>query len=270
MNFRYLMSIAKKDWVEIRNNKQFLAPLIILPILLAVVLPLAFSLAIPGTTQVNMTAADLASLRLSLHLGSDVPAGTVVFLLLVNDELKPFLLLVPTMFCMVIASDSIAGEKERKTIESFLVLPLTDREIIVGKVLGSLIPALGASWLSFAAMGLTINITAGPMLGGQMVVFNDATWWLMMILLVPTISFMSTLFMVLISSIATNARTAQQYSIIVILPIIALIISGISNVSILDVGGELIFASIVILVTIFLAYLTTKNLNREKLVVNLD
>ena len=131
------------------------------------------------------------SYRTLLQLGPDVPAGTVIFLLLVNFELKPFLLLVPYVFCTVIASDSIAGEKERKTIESFPVLPLFDREIIIGKIIGALIPALGAAWLSFGVMGLAINVTAGPALSGKIVIFNDLTWWFLMIFIVPLLSFIA-------------------------------------------------------------------------------
>ncbi len=43
MNFGFILRIAKKDWKEILNNRQFLIPIITMPIVIGVVLPLAFS-----------------------------------------------------------------------------------------------------------------------------------------------------------------------------------------------------------------------------------
>lgn len=266
MNPKNLLQIAKKDLTEVRSNPQLLAPLLIVPIIFSIVLPLIFSLAIPSDPG-NLGSLNIDQIRQDLGLGRNVPIGGLLLLWIVNSELKPFMLLVPTMFTMIIASDSIAGEKERKTIESFLVLPLTDREIIIGKVLGAFIPGLVAAWLSFAIMGVTVNVAAGPALGGYLAIFGDLAWWVLMILAVPLVAFMSTLFMVLISSIARNTRAAQQYSIIIILPVIALVIGGFSGAFTMSVVGILVFSGIIGIVTLFLAFITTKRLNRERLVL---
>ena len=52
----------------------------------------------------------------------------------------PFFLIIPLMVSNVIASDSFAGEKERKTIEALLATPLSDSELFLGKILASFIP----------------------------------------------------------------------------------------------------------------------------------
>ncbi|HMF34307.1 MAG TPA: ABC transporter permease subunit [Candidatus Lokiarchaeia archaeon] len=243
MNLGNLIRIAKKDWKEILGNKQLRAPLMVMPVIFGVILPL------------SLTAA-----------GNDQFNG-VSFFQLVDYMLKPILLLIPAIFSLVIASDSISGEKERKTIESLLVLPLSDREIIIGKVFASLFPALVATLLAFFAMGLTINLAAAAMLTGQIIIFTDPTWWLLLILIVPILAFMSTLFMVLISSIAKDVRSAQQYSLVVVLPVVSLIFLGEAHLFILNIKGELAFAIVAALVAIFLTILTTKRLNRERLVL---
>jgi len=267
MNARNLFRIAKKDWIEVRNNKELLLPLLLLPILLSVVLPLIFALVLPldpGTPE------DISNLRFIFGILDDVPDGGVMIIVMTNSMLKPYLLIIPTMVAMIIASDSIAGEKERKTIESFLVLPLSDREIFVGKVLGALIPSLAISWVSFFIMGFTLNIAGRPNLGNHLIVFEDASWWLLNSVLVTILSFMSTLFMVLISAIVKNVKAAQQYSALGVIPIIGLVISGVSQFFLLDVGGILIVSGILGAVAIALAYLSTKRLNREKLILALD
>ncbi len=268
MNVKNLFRIAKKDWIEVRSNKDLLLPLLLVPALLSIFLPLIFAIALPFDT--GMTPAEIMGIRNTLGLPSDVMDGGVGIIFMTNSLLKPYILIIPTMVAMIIASDSIAGEKERKTIESFLVLPLTDREILVGKVLGALIPSLLASWISFFIMGLTLNIAGRPSLGSYIVIFTDASWWLLNVLLVTILSFMSTLFMVLISAIVRNVKAAQQYAAFAVIPIIGLVIGGVSRVFLLDVSGILIVSGIIGAIALGLTYLTTKHLNREKLILSLD
>ncbi len=267
MNTRNLFRIAKKDWIEVRTNKELLLPLLLLPALLSIFLPLVFALVMPldpGTPE------EILAMRIAFSIAYDVPDAGVAILMMANSMLKPYILIIPTMVAMIIASDSIAGEKERKTIESFLVLPLTDREIVVGKVLGALVPSLVASWVSFLLMGLTLNIAGRPSLGNHLVIFEDPSWWLMNCLLVTILSFMSTLFMVLISAKVRNVKAAQQYAVVGIIPIVGLVISGLSQVFLLDVNGILIVSGILGGIVAGLTFLTTRQLNRENLILALD
>ena len=267
MNIKNLLRIAKKDWMEVRSNKELLLPLLLVPALLSIFLPLVLSLAVPFDPG---SPEEILAIRIALGVGMEVSDGGVMIIMMTNSMLKPYLLIIPTMVAMIIASDSIAGEKERKTIESFLVLPLSDREILVGKIMGALIPSLAASWISFFFMGTTINIAGRPHLGSHLLIFGDASWWLLNGLLVTIISFLSTLFMVLISSIVRNVKAAQQYAALGVIPIIGLVISGLTQVFILDVFGILLVSAILWGITIGLTYLTTKRLNREKLILTLD
>ena len=246
MKVKNLIRIVKKDWIEIRSNKNILVPLLLIPAFLSVILPLFLIL------------PTLAS------------AGVAAFFITTDLIIKPLLLMIPTMAALIIASDSIAGEKERKTIEAFLVLPLTDREILIGKVLSALIPSLVSSWISFLLMGLTLNIAGRPNLESYIIIFGDASWWLLESLLVTIFSFMTTLFMVLISAIVRNVRVAQQYDLIAIAPIAGLLIGGVSQAFVLDVNGILILSGILGVIVLVLAYITTRRLNREKLILALD
>ncbi len=245
MNAKNLFRIAQKGWVEIRGNKDLLLPLLMLPALLSIVLPFLLTLMVPAS------------------------GGVEAFLGTVDSMIKPFLLIVPTMGVMIIAADAIAGEKERKTIESFLVLPLTDREILVGKALGVLIPSLAASWISFIVMGLMLNIVGRPSLGNYVVIFGDASWWLLQSVLVTILNFISTLLMVLISAKVRNMKAAQQYSVLILMPIIGMMISGLSTF-LIDVNGILILSCILGAMALGLTKISTQHLNREKLIMALD
>ncbi|OLS14566.1 MAG: putative ABC transporter permease [Promethearchaeota archaeon CR_4] len=268
MNTRNLFRIAKKDWVEVRSNKELMIPLLILPALLSIVLPLIFAITLPLDPG---SLDSIAVLRASFGPAyDDVSPGGLMIISMANSMLKPYLLIIPTMVAMIIASDSIAGEKERKTIESFLVLPLSDREIIVGKVLGALIPSLLLSWISFFIMGFTLNFAGRGNFGSHIIIFEDASWWLLNALLVTILSFISVLFMVLISSTVKTAKAAQQYAAVGVIPIVGLVISGLSGVFVLGVSGILLVSLVLGCIAVLLTYLATKHLNREKLILALD
>ena len=62
---------------------------------------------------------------------------------LVNGYLlAPLFLLVPLMVSAVLAADAFAGEKERKTLETLLHLPLAERDLFIAKLLTAFIPSV--------------------------------------------------------------------------------------------------------------------------------
>lgn len=76
---------------------------------------------------------------------------------LIGDRLIPFLLMIvgffPISFSLIIALETFAGEKERKSLEALLSTPLTDTQLYLGKVLGAMAPPLLASYF-----GMTLYV----------------------------------------------------------------------------------------------------------------
>lgn len=74
---------------------------------------------------------------------------------LIAERAVPFLLMIvgffPITFALVIALETFVGEKERKSLEPLLASPLSDAQLYAGKILASLVPPLGASYLGMAA-----------------------------------------------------------------------------------------------------------------------
>src|SRR5690625_6553092 len=124
-------------------------PLVTVPLVLLVILPLVATLA---PNYVNIPGLDDLDALLG-QMPEDVRAGLAgagdqerLVVLLTVYLFAPLFLLIPTMVANVIAADSFAGEKERKTLEALLYSPLTDRELVTAKLL--------APWL--AAMAVTV------------------------------------------------------------------------------------------------------------------
>src|SRR5258708_30471468 len=95
------------------------------------------------------------------------------------------LLLLPLMFSSIAGADSFVGERERKTLEALLYTPASDGELFLGKVIGSGVPALLLTWLSFAVYAIVEN-TAGWYIMHR-VSFPPAAWWPLMLWVAPAL-----------------------------------------------------------------------------------
>lgn len=76
------------------------------------------------------------------------------FIEIMYGLLIPFILLLPTFLSMNMMTDSIVGEKERRTYESLISTPLSKREIILGKALPILFVAVLQAFLWALLLGI--------------------------------------------------------------------------------------------------------------------
>jgi ABC-2 type transport system permease protein len=133
-----------------------------------------------------------------------------------------YFLLIPAMVPMAIATQSVIGEKQARSLEPQLATPMEVTELLGGKALAAATPAVLATWAVFVGYGLVNGAVADPVL--TQLVFND-TWRLAMVSLVPLICLFSVLLGIIVSSRVTDARTAQQIGGFVVLPIIAVAVA---------------------------------------------
>jgi uncharacterized membrane protein SpoIIM required for sporulation/ABC-type transport system involved in multi-copper enzyme maturation permease subunit len=76
---------------------------------------------------------------------------------IIGERMIPFLLMIvgffPISFSLVIALETFVGEKERRSIEPLLSMPITDLELYLGKMLAaSALPLLGST------LGITVYL----------------------------------------------------------------------------------------------------------------
>src|SRR4030095_16748390 len=69
----------------------------------------------------------------------------------------PLFLILPLMVSSVLAADSFAGEKERKTLEALLYTPTTDRELFTATLLGAWATAIAVAFLGFIVYAVMVN-----------------------------------------------------------------------------------------------------------------
>jgi ABC-type Na+ efflux pump permease subunit len=227
-------ALLAKDLAETFSTAQIMGPLVIVPLMIIIGYPVGFLLAIksaPGAVDglkdfiASFPASAVPAIPGLTSAGRAAYIG-VVYLF------SGFFLIVPVMVSTVIAANSFAGEKERRTLEGLLYTPLSDAELVMGKIAASFLPALAFAWVCFAIYTGIVDVLATPIVGQMF--FPTANWWALILLMVPTVS----LFVIsVVALVSTKARGFQEANAIggsLVLPIIGLVAAQATGLMVLS------------------------------------
>jgi ABC-2 type transport system permease protein len=232
---RRIRVLLIKEWRESMRNKMVLFGVVFLPLFLV-----AFSvyMVIQGG-------------------GTHDPIAQVV---LFNTSLMYFLLL-PAIIPLAIAVYSIVGEKEQTTLEPLLATPISDLELFLGKALASVIPALAINWLAFGMFIGAIRLFVGsvPLLA------LTAPWLASIFGLSPLLALFSVLVTMLVSSRASDARAAYQFSSFAILPGIIPLIVYSSRKTLVNLALVGLEGAVLIVASAILLYFAIRVFSREQI-----
>lgn len=271
MNLGNAMLVFRKDWREIRRNAQILGPIIGVPVLISFVLPFMIvlipsMLALPGTYFTNPVSLieNLPASVKAQMVGMD--AVQMVVYVFAEFFFAPFFLIIPIMASSILASDSFAGEKDRKTIEALLATPLTDSELLLGKILVAFIPSMLVTLLSFAIYCTSVDIGTYSMFGGTLLMPN-LNWLILILGVTPTVALAGIGISVVVSLKVKGFREAQQLSALLLLPVLGLIFA--------QIGGALIFGPVMLMmlivgfaaVDVVVLYVGVRRFRREEILV---
>jgi ABC-2 type transport system permease protein len=198
--------IVLKDLSELRANRSTLISLVIFPVFLLFSAILQVQSAVAGATP---GAADL---RDSI-LGQTVLASSL-------------LMLIAPLIAVVVGSTGIILEKTNRSLEPLLADPISDSELLWGKALAPLIPALAMGYAAFLVLFVAGDAIAWAALGGPL--FPSLLNLYQMLVLMTLLAFIGTFATVIISSRAKDIRGAQQISMLVVMPIVAAVIVGLA------------------------------------------
>ena len=274
MNWRSIWAIARKDLMEVRQNKMAWGPAIALPVIFAVAMPMLFIIlpqVIPPEDieremgDINTLLANLPPTMQTLFDGKSLEQMFVIYM--AGFMFAPMLLILPLMFSSVVGSDSFVGERERKTLEALLHAPTSDMELFLGKVLAAVLPAIALSWLTHVLYIVVVNVASFPLFGE--IWFPLDSWWPMMFWLTPALAVLGISATVLISSRVKTFMEAYQMSGSLVLFVLALVFGQISGVLILGSGTVLVIGTLVWAVDAALIYVSVSQFKRSALVARL-
>ena len=269
MNWRAIFAIVRKDLKVVLQNKGVLLPIVIIPLVLFVLLPW---MAVFAPRLVNMAGAPLDELD---NLIGHMPAGFQVSLADLNLNQKvivfflvymlaPIFLIIPLMVASVIAADSFAGERERKTLEALLYSPTTDLELFTAKLLSAWLPAIGVSLIGFLLYSIMVN-AAGWSVMGQ-IFFPNLMWLALVFWVVPAAAGLGIGVMVLVSLRAQGFQDAYQMGSVVVVPVLLLVFGQVSGVMYFNIPVVLLLGLIVWLMNGVLLWLGNRSFQRGRLI----
>jgi len=211
-----IRTVVRKDLTAVKRSKAITLPMIIVPVILLVVLPFVLGAVAksvdPGAALESPLVKDLLKGVVDLPSQEQLPVLVLCYLL------SPLLLVLPLMVSAVLAADAFAGEKERRTLEGLLHLPIADRDLFLAKLLSAFLPALGITWGGAVVYLVVANMSAWSATGRLIIPF--AQWVVMMAWVAPAVAMLSLGLLVVVSSRAKTTQEANQLGGAVILPLI--------------------------------------------------
>lgn len=238
MNIKKSWVIAVKDFDIFRKKKQILISLLVFPLMLGIGFPLII-LGIVGEPSLNVQ--DIVTM---------INTFSLIYIIL------------PGFIPPTLASYSIVGEKTEKTSEPLLATPITDDELLFGKIIASFLPSISITYLSALFFMLLINTFTYDKLN----YFFFPNWYIGTILLfiVPFVILLSVELNVLISSKINDLRTASQLGALSMVPFLGLYFAFQKYLIGLSFN-LLILILLLVFVAITLFSLTKSIFNREKI-----
>ena len=180
---RAMYAVMKKDFRGIISNRRLFLELLIVPMILTIVLPSIFVVAI------HFAPDDPDILKMLELLPQGSRTGGVemaVTGLILNYILPVFFLMIPIMTASIMAASSFVGEKEKHTLETLLYCPLSVKQIFQAKVLASFLFSMMVALISFAAMMIVLEMEAFFIM--DRLIMPAAGWIVILCLLSPSIS----------------------------------------------------------------------------------
>ena len=247
--------ILQKEWLEIRQQRGLLFTMA-LPPLLFTLLPIGIlyvSTQVPaksGTSSQAFPNPLLAGMT-SRELGQTIT----------GIQFSIMYLLLPLLIPSIIAAYSIIGEKTSRTLEPLLATPVRVWELLVGKSLLALLPAVITTWV---CGGLFIAAVAFFAVSPRVFAAIVSPGWIIAFLLwSPLLGLIAIAVMVAISSRVNDPRTAQQISAWIVVPFLVLVFGQLTGFIILGPVLALSVLVVLALLTVLTMWFAIKIFQRE-------
>ncbi len=201
-----IRTIIQKEWAEVFRNRMVIFTVALLPLLMTAI-PLGIIYSTRNTTSAAGNAMDsqLPS-GVTQAICPNGLSGSDCFQVFMVSEFMMLFMLVPVAIPVTIAAYSIVGEKTTRSLEPLLATPITTSELLVGKCLAAVIPAILATYAAFGIFALgSWLIVANKLLLSALV---DARWLIAIFVVGPLLALLAVVFSLMISSRVNDPRVA--------------------------------------------------------------
>lgn len=149
-------------------------------------------------------------------------------------------------------------------MEPLLATPVRTWELLLGKSLAGAIPSLIMSWMCAILFIVLMALT-----GSSQIVEHglNLQWVISLVFLVPLVSVIAFMLGVIASSRASDAKSAQNMGLVIILPILAIVGVQIGGIIVFDAVKLLVLSAVLIAGCFVVLRLTIRLFQRESIVV---
>jgi ABC-2 type transport system permease protein len=216
-------ALLGKELADLRQNLALFFPALIVTVV-AIFMPVMVAVIVPAVTGERLSDSGDIEIALEMYKKDPVMRSLdpeAAIQAYVFQYFLVMLVLGPITSAMSIAASSVISEKQARTLEPLLVTPITTLELLGGKLLGALLPALVVTVISLVLYLAVVGAVAAH--GVFSVLLGPRTLGVVL-LIGPLAAMVALQLAICVSSRVNDARTAQQLGIFVILPIPALLL----------------------------------------------
>lgn len=266
MNRGVLSLFVRKEFRDLRSNRQLWPAYLLLPAL-AVMLPVLLLALLPwladparagqdaGVDLLLQTVANDASLR-----GESLLEKTARLLL---RDVGLFYLLMAAILSSGAAALALVREKEQRTLEPILATPLRDSDLLLAKLLAAIGPALAVAWASAVAGSIAgavmsliqVHVLILPTAG------NLVGW----VLLGPALAAVSALAALRVSARFADVPSATQFTGLVVVPVSLIVVIVLGRPAMASPVVGLGSAAVAGLLALGLFRVNTRRFQREEI-----
>ena len=252
---RIVWTVLRREWAETVRNRLLMSTILIPPMILAIA-----PLALAGLVDNRALPRDLVATVLAQRPEwSDFTPSELAGAFAVQQFLV-FFLLMPAYIPLSIATFSIIGEKQARTLEPVLATPVRTVELLTGKAVAALVPGVLAGWVTYVVFVLLASFVYGTALFG---VVTDPSWLVGVFLLGPAVGLASVVAGVIVSSRVNDPRVAQQVGGVIIVPIVAITLLQATGTVLVGAMGYLVMTVIVLIVSVIGLRIGVRLFDRE-------
>ena len=192
LNRRRVWAITRKELREYRRNRSVLVAVAILPIVF------------------------LVQPMIALFTSSAAAAGYLQH----SNELL-YLLGIPILVPATLAAHAITGERQQGSLEPVLTTPIRREELILGKALAAILPSIVIAYAVYVIFLVAVGLFAQPAISAA--IYQSQTI-IVQIVYTPLLAAATTWVGLAISTRTSDARVAQQLSILGSLPLLIVVV----------------------------------------------
>lgn len=258
-------ALLAKEWADVVRNRLLLAGMI-LPAVIFLLIPIGMMLLMPTMMKTDPTRA-ARELEGMTRLFQQDPSlkelnPQLLYLIFLLRQFLIMFLIVPVISSLSIATYSIIGEKQNRTLEPILATPITTVELLIGKTVAATLPSIVVLWLLFLLYVASLYFFT-PAAVLTHVVNRVAV--VLVFLIGPLIAVLGLSVGVIVSSRSTDPRSAQQIGAVLVLPLIVLLVSQLTGIFFLTLPFVLAAAAFLAVIDFFVFRAGVALFQREKI-----